>query len=147
MTPRVERWHLQNWLRIQTNAKPKVYREVFATAEIDNLRYWLEVIFSAGIATFGLVESSPAVIIGAMLISPLMGPLMATGLALAIGDVYLGIKAVLNLVVSITVSIALSGFLVWLLPFHSATSEILARTRPNLLDLGIALLSASQDRW
>jgi len=141
MTPRVERWHLQNWLRIQTNAKPKVYREVFATAEIDNLRYWLEVIFSAGIATFGLVESSPAVIIGAMLISPLMGPLMATGLALAIGDVYLGIKAVLNLVVSITVSIALSGFLVWLLPFHSATSEILARTRPNLLDLGIALLS------
>ena len=100
MTPRVERWHLQNWLRIQTNAKPKVYREVLATAEIDNLRYWPEVIFSAGIATFGLVESSQAVTIGAMLISPLIGPIIATGLALAIGDGYLGIKAVLNLVVS-----------------------------------------------
>ena len=87
------------------------------------------------------MESSPAVIIGAMLISPLMGPIMATGLALAVGDLYLGIKAVLNLSVSVTVSVAFSGFLVWLLPFHSATSEIISRTNPNLLDLGIALFS------
>jgi uncharacterized hydrophobic protein (TIGR00271 family) len=87
-----------------------------------------------------LVESSPAVIIGAMLISPLMGPIMATGLALAVGDLYLGIKAVLNLLASVTVSVAFSGFLVWLLPFHSATSEIVARTNPNLLDLGIAFV-------
>src|SRR5581483_8027583 len=77
----------------------------------------------------------------AMLISPLMGPIMAAGLSLAAGDLYLGIKAVINLLVSIAVSIAFSGFLAWLLPFHSATPEILARTNPNLLDLGIALLS------
>ena len=137
----VERPRLQAWLRIPADAKPKVYRQVFEATEIGSLSYWLEIFFSAGIATFGLVESSPAVIIGAMLISPLMGPIMATGLSLAIGDLYLGIKAVLNLVFSITVSIAFSAFLVWLLPFHSATSEILARTNPNLLDLGIALLS------
>ncbi len=137
----VDRWHLQTWLRIHGSAKLKVYQRVFETTEINSLSYWLEIFFSAGIATFGLVESSPAVIIGAMLISPLMGPIMATGLALAIGDLYLGIKAVLNLLASVTVSIAFSGFLVWLLPFHSATSEIIARTNPNLLDLGIALLS------
>jgi uncharacterized hydrophobic protein (TIGR00271 family) len=70
-----------------------------------------------------------------------MGPIMATGLALAVGDLYLGIKAILNLFVSVTVSVVFSGFLVWLLPFHSATAEIVARTKPNLLDLGIALLS------
>ena len=122
-------------------AKPKISRQVFGTTEIRTLSYWLEIFFSAGIATFGLVESSPAVIIGAMLISPLMGPIMATGLALAVGDLFQGIRAILNLVVSIAVSIAFSGFLVWLLPFHAATSEILARTNPNLLDLGIALLS------
>ena len=132
---------LQAWLRIPAGAKPQVYRQVFATAEIDSVKYWLEVFFSAGIATFGLVENSPAVIIGAMLISPLMGPIMATGLALAIGDLYLGIKAVLNLLASVAVSIAFSAFIVWLLPFHSATAEIVARTNPNLLDLGIALLS------
>jgi len=134
-------WRLQTWLGIQAGAKPKVYGQIFAASEIGSLSYWLEIFFSAGIATFGLVESSPAVIIGAMLISPLMGPIMGTGLALAVGDLFWGIKAVLNLLVSIAVSIAFSGFLVWLLPFHSATPEILSRTTPNLLDLGIALLS------
>lgn len=72
-------------------------------------------------------------IIGAMLISPFMGPIMATGLALAVGDLYLGIKAVVNLLASVAVSIGFSALLVWLLPFHSATSEILSRTNPNLL--------------
>jgi uncharacterized hydrophobic protein (TIGR00271 family) len=132
---------LQIWLGIQAGTKPKVYAQIAAASDIANLSYWLEIFFAAGIATFGLVESSPAVIIGGMLISPLMGPIMGTGLALAAGDLFLGIKAVLSLVASIAVSIAFSGLLVWLLPFHSATSEILSRTTPNLLDLGIALLS------
>ena len=139
--PDEDRWHLQTWLRINAGDKPKVYQRVFEATEFISLSYWLEIFFSAGIATFGLVESSPAVIIGAMLISPLMGPIMATGLALAVGDLYLGIKAILNLFASVTVSVVFSGFLVWLLPFHSATAEIVARTKPNLLDLGIALLS------
>ena len=134
-------WRLQAWLGIRAGTKPKVYAQILAGSEIASLGYWLEIFFAAGIATFGLVESSPAVIIGAMLISPLMGPIMGTGLALAVGDLLLGIKAVLNLVASVAASIAFSGFLVWLLPFHSATPEILSRTSPNLLDLGIALLS------
>lgn len=129
------------WLRIDPSSRPKIYAQVYATAEISSVNYWAEIILSAGIATFGLVLNSPAVIIGAMLISPLMGPIMATGLALAAGDLYLAMKAVGNLVASILVAILLSGFIVWLLPFHSATGEILARTNPNLLDLGIALFS------
>jgi len=52
-----------------------------------NLGYWLELTFAAGIATFGLVLNSPAVIVGAMLISPLMGPILAAGLALTVGTV------------------------------------------------------------
>jgi len=98
-------------------------------------------IFSAGIATLGLVLNSPAVVIGAMLISPLMGPIMGAGLGLAVSDLYLSAKAFAGIVASVIVSIAFSAFLVWLLPFHVATSEILARTQPNLLDLGVALLS------
>ena len=97
-----DRWRLQTWLRIGAGDKPKVYQRVFEATEFVRLSYWLEIFFSAGIATFGLVESSPAVIIGAMLISPLMGPIMATGLALAVGDLYLGIKAVLNLFASVS---------------------------------------------
>ena len=138
---RGSRSRLEILLGIHPSAKPQVYEQVFASAAINSLSYWLEIFFSSGIATFGLVESSPAVIIGGMLISPLMGPIMGTGLALAVGDLYLGIKAVLNLLASIAVSIAFSGLLVWLLPFHSITAEIVARTKPNLLDMGIALLS------
>jgi uncharacterized hydrophobic protein (TIGR00271 family) len=108
---------------------------------MSSLNYWLEIVFSAGIAALGLVLNSPAVIIGAMLISPLMGPIMAAGLALAAGDLYLAIKAIANLAASIFLAIVFSALIVWLLPFHSVTSEILARTNPTLLDLGVALFT------
>ncbi len=135
------RSRFQDWLRLDPKHKPQICSQIYNSAEFSSLNYWLEIVFSAGIATFGLVLNSPAVIIGAMLISPLMGPIMATGLSLAVGDLYLSIKAVGNLVVSVAMAVALSAFIVWLLPFHSATSEILARTNPNLLDLGIAVFS------
>ena len=132
---------LQRWLRIQIHERPKVYAQIYETAELSSVSYWLEIVFSAGIAVFGLVINSPAVIIGAMLISPLMGPIMATGLALAVGDLYLAIKAIGKLFASIALAVFLSAFIVWLLPFHSITNEILARINPNLLDLGIAIFS------
>lgn len=132
---------LERWLRIDARAKPAVYLEVYRGADFSGLGYWLGIAFSAGIATFGLVLSSPAVIIGAMLISPLMGPIMALGLGLAVADLYLALKAIANLAASIAFAVGLSAAMVWLLPFQSVTPEILARTNPNLLDLGIALFS------
>ncbi|MEP6715947.1 MAG: DUF389 domain-containing protein [Terriglobia bacterium] len=137
----ISQTRLQVWLDIEERTKPGVYSQVFESAKISKLSYWLEIVFSAAIATFGLVLNSPAVIIGAMLISPLMGPIMATGLALAIGDLYLAIKAVANVAASVAVAVALSAFAVWALPFHSPTAEILARSNPNLLDLGVAVFS------
>jgi uncharacterized hydrophobic protein (TIGR00271 family) len=132
---------LEVWLRIDPLARSKIYSNVYADANLGNFAYWLDILLSAGIATLGLVLNSPAVIIGAMLISPLMGPIMATGLGLAAGDLYLSLKAVTKLLASIMVASGLSALLVWLLPFHSPTAEILSRTNPTLLDLGIALLS------
>ena len=132
---------LQNLLRIKHRDRSRVYAQVYQTAEFSSLSYWLDIVFSAGIAALGLVINSPAVIIGAMLISPLMGPIMATGLGLAAGDLYLAVKAIANLIASIALAVGLSAFIVWLLPFHSITQEILARTNPNLLDLAIALFS------
>lgn len=132
---------LQRWLKIYPLNRPTVYAQIYGGADLFSLNYWLGIVFSAGIATFGLIQDSPAVIIGAMLISPLMGPIMATGLGLAVGDLYLSLKAILNLMASVAVAVALSACIVWLLPFHSATTEILSRTNPTLLDLGIALLS------
>ncbi len=135
------RAQLERLLGIERQAKARVYAYVFEASDIAKLNYWLELIFSAGIATFGLVLNSPAVVIGAMLISPLMGPLMGAGLALAAADLYLGLKALVNLAASVIGAVALSALLVWLLPFHVPTAEILNRTQPNLLDLGVALFS------
>ena len=132
------RHRIEHLLAIQPESKPKIYLQVFDAAEIFSLNYGLELLLSAGIATLGLVLDSPAVVIGAMLISPLMGPILAGGLALAAADIYLGIKSLLSVVLS---AILFAAALVWLLPFHSPTQEILARTHPNLLDLGVALFS------
>ena len=132
---------LQKWLRISSMDRPKVYEQVYASTDFSSLNYWIGIVLSAGIATLGLVQNSPAVIIGAMLISPLMGPIMATGLGLAVGDFYLTLKAIGTLIASVAADVAFSAFIVWILPFHSETGEILARIHPTLLDLGIALFS------
>lgn len=131
---------VENLLRVSPESKPQVYLKLHESAAF-SVNYVIELLLAAGIATFGLVLNSPAVVIGAMLVSPLMGPILATGLALAASDLYLAIKCVLNLAASILVAVFFSGVLVWALPFHSPTSEILARTQPNLLDLGVAVFS------
>jgi uncharacterized hydrophobic protein (TIGR00271 family) len=135
------RRRVEQLLRVAPESKPGVYMQMFDASEIASLNYGLELLFSAGIATLGLVLNSPAVVIGAMLISPLMGPILAAGLALAAADLYLGIKSLLSVVLSGLGAVLFSAVLVWLLPFQSPTAEILARTQPNLLDLGVALLS------
>jgi uncharacterized hydrophobic protein (TIGR00271 family) len=101
------------------------------------------VLFSAGIATLGLALNSPAVIIGAMLISPLMGPILASGMALATGDFVLATRSAINLLLSCLAAILFAVVLVALLPFKEVTAEIAARTQPNTLDLVIALFSGA----
>lgn len=132
---------LERLLRVEAAVKPAIYLQLYESTDSVSLNYWLELLLSAGIATFGLVLNSPAVVIGAMLISPLMGPILAMGLALTIGDLYLGLRAVLLVVGSVAAAVALSAGIAWLLPFHAPTTEIIARTQPNLLDLGVALFS------
>src|SRR5512142_1820487 len=101
---------IENLLGVTAEAKPGVYVRLFEATEF-NVNYVLELLLSAGIATFGLVLNSPAVVIGGMLVSPLMGPILATGLALAASDVYLGLKCLINLLLSVFLSILFSAAL------------------------------------
>jgi uncharacterized hydrophobic protein (TIGR00271 family) len=137
----------RNWLAdhigLDDDQKLQVYRNVAGSASMRDATYWAEILFSAGIATMGLTLGSPAVIIGAMLISPLMGPIMAAGLALAAGDFILTVRSIANIAVSSVVAIAFATLLVVLLPFREMTSEIAARTQPNTLDLVVALFSGA----
>lgn len=135
------RSRIEALLGVDEGAKPAVYVQMFEASEVVSLNYALGLLLSSGIATLGLVLDSPAVVIGAMLISPLMGPILAAGLSLASADLYLGIKSLLSIVFGVIVSVLFAAGLVWLLPFQTATHEILTRTNPNLLDLGVALFS------
>lgn len=140
--PRLRRWFAHN-LGVSTVRKEQVYLDIAQSVTLTDASYWIQVLFSAGIATLGLVLNSPAVIIGAMLISPLMGSILANGLALAAGDAILALRAVVNLILSCGLAISFAVVLVLILPFQEMTDEILARTQPNLLDLVIALFSGA----
>ncbi|MDT0576817.1 DUF389 domain-containing protein [Croceicoccus sp. F390] len=105
-------------------------------------RYLFMLAMSAGIAMLGLLLSSPAVVIGAMLLSPLMGPIIGLGFALATGDYLWLRKSLRALVLGSLLSIAFCALIVALSPLQTVTPEIAARTRPNLFDLGVALFSA-----
>jgi len=135
------RTYFSRLLQVSPKRKPEIYIDMFRASEILDLNYWLEIFFSIGIATLGLIINSPAVVIGAMLISPLMGPIFGNGLSLALGDFYLGFKSLLNIILSTFASIFLAAFITWILPFRTPTPEILARVQPTLLDLGVAVLS------
>jgi uncharacterized hydrophobic protein (TIGR00271 family) len=97
---------------------------------------------SGGIAILGLLLSSPAVVIGAMLLSPLMGPIMGLGFALAIGDWDWLKQAFRTLAIGSVMAVLLCALLVFPSPIQTITSEIASRTRPNLFDLFVALFSA-----
>lgn len=130
-------------LDITQERKATIYIDLARSTTLKDISYWLQIFFSAGIATLGLVLNSPAVIIGAMLISPLMGPILAGGLALATGDLILAVRAFANLFISTLGAITFAVILVAFLPFKEVTGEIFSRTSPNTLDLGIALFSGA----
>lgn len=138
-----KRLHLKasHWFQIDDEARYSVYTATIQGIKLSNVPYWVELVLASGIATLGLVLNSPAIVIGAMLISPLMTPIMGTGLALATGDFSLGVRAFLNCLLSILVGFLVSYSLVAVLPFKDATPEILARIHPTILDLAVALLS------
>ncbi|NUP12394.1 MAG: DUF389 domain-containing protein [Polyangiaceae bacterium] len=104
--------------------------------------YWMQLLIAAGIATLGLVSGSAAVIIGAMLVAPLMTPIVTLGMGLATGSPLLVVRSSMRVVVSLVVVVLLSAGLVRLLPFHAMNTEIAARTTPTALDLAIAVFCA-----
>lgn len=111
--------------------------DVKAGIPIKGQTAWV-LIFSILIASAGLNTSSPAVVIGAMLISPLMGPIMGIGLSLGINDIYLLRKALKNFGIMVGLSLVTS-FLYFSIPvFQHETPELIARTGPDVRDVIIA---------
>lgn len=98
---------------------------------------WI-LICSIMVASVGLNANSTAVVIGAMLISPLMGPILGVGLSIAINDIDTLRKSLINLAVMIVLSLLTAFLFFWLFPLSEDTSELLGRTRPDIRDVLIA---------
>ncbi|MDT8901712.1 TIGR00341 family protein [Anaeroselena agilis] len=119
-----------------------VYKSVLGDAKPD-IHYYTLIVLSCAVATYGLISGSAAVVIGAMLIAPLMGPILGGALAIAAGNRPLLRQAVKAEAMGAVVAIGLSAFLALIVPRSDLTVEIIARTTPTILDLVIALASGA----
>lgn len=106
--------------------------------EGDAVGYWLQLAISVLIATLGLAQGSTAVVIGAMLIAPLMQPIVELGFGLALGSPLLVFRAAARVAGSLVIALGASAAITHALPFHELTPELLARTSPTMLDLFVA---------
>ena len=95
--------------------------------------------FSVFVASIGLNVSSTAVVIGAMLISPLMGPIVGVGLSIAINDIDTLRRSLVNLGVMVGLSVLAATLYFWVSPLTELTPELESRTAPTILDVLVAV--------
>jgi uncharacterized hydrophobic protein (TIGR00271 family) len=112
---------------------------------------WI-LIFAIFVASIGLNANSTAVVIGAMLISPLMGPILGIGMSIAINDIDTLRKSLINLSIMIVLSLITAFLFFYFFPLSEDNSELLGRVRPDIRDVliaffgGLALMVARTKR-
>ena len=115
----------------------EIVRQISSGVSFKGAQLWI-LIFAIFIASLGLNVNSTAVIIGAMLISPLMGPIIGMGLAVGTNDLDLLKRAAKNFGVATLISVLTATLYFLITPLSEAQSELLARTSPTLYDVLIA---------
>jgi uncharacterized hydrophobic protein (TIGR00271 family) len=106
-----------------------------------NIDFATLIVVSATLATLGLLLNSPAVIIGAMLVAPLMSPLIGLSTGLAVGRVYMGRQALTTLLNGVALALLVAIGIGLILPTDLPTAEMLARGKPTLVDAAVAFAS------
>jgi uncharacterized hydrophobic protein (TIGR00271 family) len=112
-------------------------------AAVPSFDYFILIVLSAVIASMGLLQNSAAVIIGAMLVAPLMSPILSVALSIVLPDLRTLWTAAEATIKGVTLAIVVSIVMALISPLRDPTTEILARTQPNLLDLIVALASGA----
>ena len=132
------RFHARFDLRHDQAERAEIDQTFRSGVEFRGTNLWV-LIFAIFVASIGLNVNSTAVIIGAMLISPLMGPIMALGYGAGINDSALMRSSLFNLGLAVLLSLLASTAYFLLSPLSQAHSELLARTTPTIWDVLIAL--------
>ena len=132
---------LLGWLPVLGREERRDLFETFQAGGTWNVDFVVMMGISTALAAFGLLNNSPAAVIGAMLVAPLMSPLLGAGFALVQGNVNLFRGCIKAMAYGIVVSIAVSLVIGLITPGYHPTAEVEARGQVNLLDLAVALLS------
>ncbi|MBN1570144.1 MAG: cation:proton antiporter [Acidobacteria bacterium] len=117
------------------------YIEAIKASSLAQPRFWAQIFFAAVLTALGLVINQSAIIIGAALIVPIAWPVIAAGMALAVGDIYLFLKLLFKLALVAALTAFLAASFSGLLPFSAITAEIASRTKPTILDFMVAFFA------
>lgn len=129
---------LRELLDIRVNTDQEATKEaIIADIPFKGHTSWI-LICSIFIASVGLNANSTAVVIGAMLISPLMGPILGLGMSLAINDIDTLKRSLKNFGVMVVLSVLTAYLFFEFFPIQDESSELLARTAPDIRDVLIA---------
>jgi uncharacterized hydrophobic protein (TIGR00271 family) len=134
-------WWIRKWLpRLDLTQRTEAYVRIRRNARPD-VDYYMLISLAAMIAALGLIANSAAVVIGAMLVAPLMSPIIGSGLAIVLGDARFLRRSVGAVLKGAVMAVAVGMFAELLALNIPLAHEILVRTQPSLLDLAIALFS------
>ncbi len=122
--------------------KVAVYKDILQEAQ-PGVSFYIMITLASLIASVGLLQNSPAVIIGAMLVAPLMAAVIGIGLGLTLGDGALFRRSMQASFLGVLLAVGTGIVTALLVPGKQVTPEILARTQPSLLDLIVALASGA----
>ena len=130
----------------QINLESRIPRKELYQARIasskPSLGFFVLLLCAAVIATLGLIANSTAVVIGAMIVAPLMDPILSLAFALSISNNKLAKRSLLTVVIGVLAVVATSALLASLLDVSEVNREMTSRTAPNLIDLGVAVAAA-----
>ena len=134
---------LSELLNIRTNTDIQATKDsIIADIPFKGHTSWI-LICSIFIASIGLNANSTAVVIGAMLISPLMGPILGLGFSLATNDIDLLNRSLKNFMVMVCLSVVTAFLFFWIFPLRDESSELLARVKPDIRDVLIAFFGGT----
>lgn len=136
--------YLSNTLPFFSHALASDFKELFLTLKENasiTSTYVLLMVLSSLLATLGLFLNSPSIVIGAMVLAPLMAPIISLSMGVLRSDADLSRQSFLTLFTGMIIALSLSALMAYLLPFQEVTNEIEGRLHPSTLDLLVAVLS------
>ena len=125
-------------------ASEERFRDLFAALRIDsmiNSSYLMLMLLSTLLATLGLYLDSGSVVIGAMLLAPLMAPIVSLAMGILRQDEDLSKNSIITIITGVVISLVTAALIALIYPYESITSEMAGRLHPSLLDLSVAIIA------